>query len=214
MDVYDAVQQRRSIRKFLEIPVEWEKIGEMLDAGRLAPSAGNVQDWKFIVVIDPDKRWKVAEACIEQYWMAAAPVQIIVCSEPKKSERFYGDRGEKIYAIQNCAAAVENMLLMAEELELGACWVGAFDIDILRSATGIPETVVPQAVIPVGYPDEKPSVPLKFDLPMLVFFDEWGARFKDMATVKGEYDVKVQKALKQAKELLEKVRKKLKEVPK
>ncbi len=105
MDVYEAVLRRRSIRKYMDQPVEWEKLGKVIDAGRLAPSAGNLQAWKFVVVTEKELRKQVSEACLKQYWMQTAPAHIVVCAEITKLSRFYGIRGERLYSIQSCAAA-------------------------------------------------------------------------------------------------------------
>jgi len=132
MDVLECIKTRRSIRKFLDVPVEWEKVTQIVDAARCAPSAGNLQNWKFIVVLNEDKRKSIAEACVHQLWMGKAPVHIIVCAEPERAKRFYGIRGERLYTIQNCGAAIENALLTAHSIGLAACWVGAFDEDMVK----------------------------------------------------------------------------------
>ena len=134
MEVFDCIRTRRSIRRYKDKPVEWDKVVTILEAGRLAPSAGNLQNSKFIVVRDEEIRKKVAETALNQKWMEKAPIHIIVCSEPIKSKRFYGIRGERLYTIQDCAAAIENMLLTAHSLDLRACWVGAYEEDALRRA--------------------------------------------------------------------------------
>ena len=79
MDVFECIRTRRSVRKYLPKQVEWDKVGMILDAGRYAPSAGNLQNWQFLVVIDEDKRKQIAEVSARQFWMAQAPIQIIIC---------------------------------------------------------------------------------------------------------------------------------------
>ena len=159
MEVFECINTRRSIRNYLDIPVEWDKVGTILEAGRLAPNSGNIQDYNFIVVQDEEKRKTIAEASLRQHWMSKAPVYIVVCADLKKSERFYGVRGNRLYSIQNCAAAIENMLLTANSLGLGACWVGAFDENVVSRVLGIPDYARPQAIITIGYSDEKPKTP-------------------------------------------------------
>ena len=100
MDVLECIATRRTTRKFLDIPVEFEKIGNILDAGRYAPSAGNLQDWKFILVTEKDTIENLAKCCLEQYWVSQASVVIVVCSDPEKSKRLYKEQGEK-FSIQN-----------------------------------------------------------------------------------------------------------------
>tara|TARA_Y100000310_G_C20700617_1_gene829547 strand:- start:7740 stop:8381 length:642 start_codon:yes stop_codon:yes gene_type:complete len=209
MDVRECIYTRRSVRKFLDQHVEWDKVGEILEAGRVAPSAGNLQNWKFIVVLEKDTRKKIADVCLQQYWMTDAPVHIIVCSEPIKGKRFYGVRGERLYSVQNSAAVAENMLLMAHSLGLGGCWVGAFDEDGLSNALGIIEEVRPQAVLTIGYTDVKPLMPTRYKLENVVFLEKYGNRMKDADAVMGLHYAKVQRGIGKAKEVLDKVNKKV-----
>ena len=132
METFKAIEKRRSNNKFNDLPVEWEKIGNILRAAQLAPSSGNVQDFRFVVVTDKIKRAAIANAALKQHWIATAPVIIVVYSDPSATKRFYGLRGEKLYAIQNSAAAIENILLAATSQELASCWVGAFDETMLN----------------------------------------------------------------------------------
>ncbi|OIO63496.1 nitroreductase [Candidatus Woesearchaeota archaeon CG_4_10_14_0_2_um_filter_33_10] len=208
MEVFECISTRRSIRKYLDIPVEWDKVGTILEAGRLAPSSGNIQDYNFIVVQDEDKRKTIAEASLRQHWMSKAPVYIIVCADLKKSERFYGVRGSRLYSIQNCAAAIENMLLTAHSLDLGACWVGAFDENVVSRVLNIPDSVRPQAIITIGYSDEKPTIPQRYPLTTVAFLEKYGNRIKDMAAVLHDYSLVMERNLKKGKIIFEKTGKK------
>ncbi len=173
MDALECISTRKSQRKFLRKKVEWGEIAAILDAGRAAPNAGNIQEWKFIVVDDGSKISEISRACIDQTWMELAGVLIVICSEPLKVERYYGIRGEKLYSIQNCAAAAENMLLAAHAVGLGACWVGAFEEDTVRMVLGIPEDVRPQIVIALGHILEETQQPEKDSLERIAFANEW-----------------------------------------
>ncbi|MBI2112273.1 nitroreductase family protein, partial [Candidatus Woesearchaeota archaeon] len=104
-DILELIQSRRTIKEFLPKFVSWEKIANVLDAGRHAPSSGNIQNWKFIIVFDPGQKRALAEACYGQYEIAQAWVLIVVCGEPERGERYYGEKG-RFYTTQNCAAAV------------------------------------------------------------------------------------------------------------
>ena len=174
MDVFECIRTRRSVRKYLRKELEWDKIGQILDAGRMAPSAGNLQNWQFLVVTEEEKKKGIAEASARQYWMLNASIHIIVCEKPQIMEQYYGLRGERLYSIQNCAAAIENMLLMAHSLSLGACWVGAFDEEKVKRICSIPERARPQAIITIGYPDEKPIMPPKLTLENVAFLNRYG----------------------------------------
>jgi nitroreductase len=205
MEVFECITTRRSVRKYLDVPVEWEKVGTVLEAGRAAPSAGNLQNWKFIVVLDKDLRHQIADAALQQSWMKDAPVHIIVCAEPKKAEQFYGLRGERLYTVQNCAAAIENMLLTAHSLNLGSCWVGAFDEEMLKRTLNIPDDVRPQAIITLGYPAEKTRAPVRYRIEDIVFLETWMNRIKDINAYFGYTSAKVQKAISKSKEFFNKL---------
>lgn len=209
MDVVECIRTRRSIRKFSSKPVEWDKVGTVIDCGRLAPSAGNLQNWKFTVVLDREKRAKIAEACLQQHWIHTAPVIIVVTAEPKKSERFYGVRGDRLYSIQNCAAAVENMLLAAHSAGLSSCWVGAFDEEMLKRAVGISsDEVRPQAVVPIGYAGETVPEPPKQPLVTVTFLESYGSRISDPNEFLGYTSSKIQGLISKGREALQKVAKK------
>ncbi len=180
-DILDLITSRRTIKSFLPKYVSGENIAKIIDAARHAPSCGNVQNWKFIVVIKPELKESLAKACYDQYEMTAAGAFIVVCAEPEKAERYYGSRGEKLYSIQNCAAAIENMLLEAHSLGLGTQWVGAFDEEEVKSLVGIPEEVRPQAIVVVGYPKEIPGKPPKYPLESVVYFNSWRSKMRDPA---------------------------------
>ena len=201
MDVLECIVTRRSIRRFLDIPVEFEKVANILDAGRFAPSAGNLQDWKFILVTDSDVRRDVANACVDQLWIASAPVIVVVCTEPDKTKRFYGESGEK-FSVSNGSAVVQNMLLAAHAQGLGGCWVGAVEDASIRRVLGIPDSVVIVGVLPFGYADEKVPVPLRFTLENVTFINGWGNRIKDLAEYMEWYGEHVQKAIKRGKEFV------------
>ena len=183
MNVFEAIATRRSIRKFTAQDVPMEILGVVLDAGRYAPSAGNLQTWRFIIVKNPENRQKVAEAAMQQLWVAQAPVIIVVCAETEKIRQFYGIRGERLYTIQNCAAAIQNMLLTAHALGLGSTWVGAFDENMLRRVLNIPEDIRPQAILPIGYPDEVVPAPMHYTLENVCFFESYGSRIVNIERV-------------------------------
>jgi nitroreductase len=204
MDLYESIKKRRSIRSFLDKEVEFEKIGNILDAARLAPSAGNLQDWKFILVYKKETREQIAALCPKQEWVAHAPVIIVVCSEIEQDREYYGERGEQLYAIQNAAAATENLLLAATAEGLGSCWVGAFNEPDLKKLLGIPGSARPLTVIGLGYyeglVDELPRKRLED----ITFFHQWGNRTKDMVSKTSEYHTYVSELLEKGKDLLQK----------
>ncbi|MFC1730492.1 nitroreductase family protein [candidate division KSB1 bacterium] len=211
MSVLNIIKKRRSIRKYMDVPVEWDKIVQIFEAGRYAPSAGNIQEWKFVIVSDKSVKKKVAEACLKQYWVESAPVIIVICSMVEKSEQFYGDRGRDLYTIQNCATAAENMLLVATDLDLGSCWVGAFDEEMMGDALGIPGRARPMAVLTFGYADEKVPVPPRTVLESLVFLQRYGNRIRNVNMVLWDVSLEIEKKAKQGKDAIEQGAKTLRE---
>jgi nitroreductase len=157
LEVFEAIYGRRSIRSFKLKPFPEEALTRVLDAGRWAPSAGNVQPWEFIVVREQKLKNGLALAALHQTFIAEAPVVIVVCADLWRARGSYGLRGETLYCLQDTAAAVQNMLLAAYALGLGTCWVGAFDEEAVKATLEIPERYRPVAIIPVGYPDESPG---------------------------------------------------------
>jgi len=202
MDTLECIEKRRSIRVFNDIPVEWEKVGNILRAGQLAPSSGNIQDWKFVVVTDKTKRAAIANAALKQHWIATAPVIIIIYSDPKPTQRFYGLRGEKLYTIQNCAAAAANMLLAATEQGLASCWVGAFDEVMINQTLGAPSNVRPQVIIPVGYSDKHNEIPQRYKLVDLTYINNWKGKVVNVDLLFDEFSGVMKKKATEAKEAL------------
>lgn len=211
MEVFEAIRTRRSIRKYKDKQVSWDNIVTIMQAGKYAPSAGNLQNWKFIVVKDDAKRKAIAKACMQQEWMEIAPVYIVVVAEPEKAERYYGTRGARLYTIQGCAAAMENMLLTAHSLGLGACWIGAFDEDEIFNILTLPEEKSVQGIITIGYADENPEPPPKYRIEHMVFFDKWWGRIQYPRTHLGWWSVANENAVYEGKKFLKKTHKKIKE---
>ncbi len=157
MDVFEAVKNRRSIRAFKRRAVPEGIVEKLIDAARHAPSAGNIQPWEFVIVREPQVKHELSIAALNQALIEEAPVVIAVCADEARSSQGYGSRGANLYCIQDTAAATQNMLLAAHALGLGACWIGAFQEEIVRKVLNTPVHVRPVAIIPVGYPAESPT---------------------------------------------------------
>ncbi len=147
-------ERRFSCRSFQATPLDHETVTAVLEAGRWAPNGGNLQPWRFVVVLDPARRKAVAGAAHGQDFLAQAPVVITVCAVPEESATKYGSRGRELYCLQDTAAAAENMLLAATELKLGSCWVGAFDEAAVSGVLDLPGSWRPVALIALGHPAE------------------------------------------------------------
>ena len=162
MDIFEAIEKRHSVRAFEgNRLVSDEMIEMLLQAACKAPSAGNVQPWRFYVVKRDDIKAKLAAAALGQSLLADAPVVIVVCADLDLHASSYGTRGVELYAIQDCAAAVENILLGATALGLGSCWVGAFREDQASEALGLTGGIRPLAMIPLGYAAQEGLQPRK-----------------------------------------------------
>ncbi len=157
-DVIAAIEERRSVRRYEATRIPEATIGRMLESAHLAPSAGNLEPWKFVVVRRDDLKERLVQAAFGQDFLASAPVCIVVCADPARSAARYGQRGAELYCLQDTAAAVENLLLTATAYGLGSCWVGAFDEEQVKETLGLGGNLRPVAIIPVGYPAEEAEV--------------------------------------------------------
>ena len=155
MDVYEAIESRASVRDFTDEDVPSSTVKNFLETAVRAPTAGNLQPWRFYVVRDRDVKKGLCEAAWGQPCVEQAPVVIVVCAELEVCSSGYGSRGEGLYAIQDTAAAVENILLAIVAEELGACWVGAFNEEAASEVLILPEGIRPLAMVPIGHPAGK-----------------------------------------------------------
>jgi nitroreductase len=158
MSVLEIVKKRRSIRKFKKEEIPKEKIERLKEALIWAPSAGNLQARKFYFVFNEEKKKQLARAALNQNFIAQAPLVVVGCCDLEKIS-WYGERGKNLYTICDVSAAVENLLLVAVEEGLGACWVGAFDEKEVSEILSLPDEERPIVLLPVGYPAESPSAP-------------------------------------------------------
>jgi len=170
MNVFEAIRTRRSIRKYVDKPVEKEKLLRILEAARLAPSAVNRQPWDFIVVTDPGVRKKLGVAYPKE-WFINAPVIIVACAHPARA--WIRKDGEEYWKV-DVAIAMQNLILTAWEEGLGTCWIGAFDEQEVKKALGIPPEVRVVAMTPLGYPaEEKGPVTDRKPLDEIVHYEHW-----------------------------------------
>ena len=152
----EAIKGRRSIRAFKSQNVPQEVVAELIDVARWAPSAGNIQPWEFIIIRKPEIKKRLVEAALGQAFIEEAPVVIVVCANESRSSQGYGGRGRTLYCLQDTAAAIQNIHLLAHSLGLGSCWIGAFKEEEVREVLKLPQGIRPIAIIPVGYPAEAP----------------------------------------------------------
>jgi len=195
----DALRRRRSIRRFRDEPIPESLVLQVLDAGRWAPSAGNIQSWRLVLVGDAAVRGELVEAMVRSLEelvsegataeeaersvgaLRSAPVLIVACM----TKEGFGDRpdrwmSERTMSVQGVAAAIQNMLLTAYDIGLGGCWCSAPLLcpTAVRRVLGIPQSVEPQAVVALGRPDEAPEPPRRRPIGEVAYLNRWGNGFR------------------------------------
>ena len=173
MDVFEAIEKRRSVRAYTSEGVSEEDVERLIEAARLAPSAGNIQPWKFVIVTNAERKRRLSDAALHQTFIEEAPVVIVVCADVERSSWGYGSRGANLYCLQDTAAATENMLLAAQALGLATCWVGAFYEDAVAKVINAPKNLRPVAIVPVGNPAEKPRAPPRRSMREIVHYEKF-----------------------------------------
>lgn len=157
-DVISAIEERRSVRDFETTPIPDATIGRLIESARLAPSAGNLEPWKFIIVKRQDLKAYLSAAAYHQEFIEKAPVCIVVCAEPERSAAEYGEKGSSLYCLLDAAAAVENILLTATAYGLGSCWVGSFNEEQVKNVLALDPHLKPIAILPIGYTAMEPEI--------------------------------------------------------
>ena len=170
MDVYEAITTRKSVRAFKERDVPEEVMTRLLDAARKAPSANNSQEWRFVVIRDPETREKISEAACGQRFIATAPVVLACCAD---TDEHVMTCNQRAYTI-DVAIAIDHITLCASAEGLGTCWVGAFYEDQVKEILGIPPHIRVVMLLPVGYPQNLAPV-AKYRLPLekIVKYERW-----------------------------------------
>ena len=148
MNVFEAIWKRSSVRNFLDKLIEEEVLMSVLEAGRVAPSAKNRQEWRFIVVKDSELRRRIGEAANGQSFVGEAPVVIVACAV---TDGYVMSCGQPSYPI-DVAIALDHISLAAVECGLGTCWIGAFNEAKVKDILGIPKDVRVVELMPIGYP--------------------------------------------------------------
>ncbi len=170
MDVMEAVRIRKSVRKYRSEPVEEEKLMRVLEAARLAPSARNMQEWRFVVVRDAGTRARLREAAKNQRFVEEAPVVIAACAEQTDHVMACGQLSYPI----DVAISLDHLSLAAVEEGLGTCWIGAFDEGAVKEILGIPPHVRVVELMTLGYPaDPAPVEKDRLPIDRIVRFERW-----------------------------------------
>ncbi len=202
MDVMEAIQNRRSIRHYKPDLVPEDLLRKLMDAPRLAPSGGNCQPWKFIIVREPETKRELAEACtyatprdeyIRQTWIADAPIVIVACGyEREATVRYYdedrvviGDwvdfarqmeKGPVIFESElliDLAIALDHLSLAAMGQGLGTCWVGGVDEKKVKQILNVPLDMRTPGLMALGYPEKWPDPRPRKPLEEIIFFEKF-----------------------------------------
>ncbi len=170
MDVFEAIKKRRSVRGYLDKPVEEQKLKEILEAARLAPSASNKQEWRFIAVKDKELKNQLVKAAKGQAFIGQAPVVIACCAE---TDNHLMTCGQLCYPI-DVAIAIDHMTLRAVELGLDTCWIGAFREDEVKKILDIPKDIKVVELLCLGYAKEELNQPKdRLSIEKIAFSEKW-----------------------------------------
>ena len=172
MNVHEAIAARKSVRAWKDQPVEEEKLQRVLESTRLAPSAKNRQEWRFLVVTDPEKRSALIDAAHGQSFVGEAPVVIVACAETDHRVMHCGHSAFLV----DVSIAIDHLTLAATEEGLGTCWIGFFDSQKVRQILSIPSEIEVVQLIPLGYPkDPAPIAKRRLELEEIVHRERWGS---------------------------------------
>lgn len=154
---YSKFKTRRSIRRYSPKPVEWKLIYEIVTAALNAPCAGSVENTEIIIIKDKKIQNEIGKLETQQFWLADAPYLLVFVRDDERLCELYPNKG-KMYSVQNTSAIIQNVLMLAHFYDLGACWVESCNSDYLKEALDVPGSKYIDAVIPIGFPLENPTV--------------------------------------------------------
>jgi nitroreductase len=168
MDVLEAIKRRRSIRQFTDEPIGKDALETLLDAARWAPSGGNEQRWRFVVITSPSTKELVKKFAPGIFAMPAA--FIVICVEKAPDANPWK---EKVY-LADCAIASQNIMLAAYEMGIGSCVAISYAKVAIKEILNLPDDIEPLLIVTLGYPAEAPEPPPRLELNQIAFMDEYG----------------------------------------
>ncbi len=169
MDFLELAKKRYSVRAYKPVPVEDEKLQQVLEAARLAPTACNLQPFQFIVIHTKGKEAELRHIYSDS-WFVEAPIVICACGMPSQS--WVRSDGKNYWEV-DVTIAMDHLILAAADLGLGTCWIGAFNPDAAREVLNLPNYVEPIAFTPLGYPDDQPGYKERKARNELVRYEQW-----------------------------------------
>lgn len=168
MSVLDAISKRYSCRSYKKMSIERKKLDKILEAARLAPSAKNLQDWRFVVATNEDIKKQLAHAANDQIFIADASAVIVACSNSDYVMRC----GQHIAPI-DVSIALEHIALQAADLGLATCWIGSFYPEKVRKILSIPDDVEIIELMSLGYPNDTYKQSERLPIESIVSYDKW-----------------------------------------
>jgi len=175
MEFDKVVDKRKSVRKFKTKKPDWRDIIKAVDSSLKIPLAGNIPCIKYILVDNAEKISKIKDSC-QQDFVGKVQYLIVVCSDDADVVRSYEKKG-KDYVKQEVGASIHNFLLKLTDSGLSGCWVGFFIESQIKRALNIPENINVEAVIPIGYSDDKTGMKRKPNLDRSLYFNEYKYSF-------------------------------------
>lgn len=172
MDVLEAIKKRRSVREFTDEPLNKESITQILDATRWAPSGGNQQRWRFVVVTDPQVKEMIKKVSPGIFAMPAA--FIVICMKKKARARAW----DEWLCAADCGIAAQNIMLAAFSLGIGTCVVASFAKEALREILEVPEGIEPSLIVTLGRYESLPEAPERKPLKEIAFLNRYGEEWE------------------------------------
>ncbi len=170
MDFFNLIEKRTSVRSYQNREISDEKLQKLLRAANMAPSAGNLQSYEMMVVRNDEAKEKLAAAAHDQQFIEEAPVAVVFLLDEERSSRKYGSRGEELYTIQDAAIAATFLMLASFELNMGSCWVGAFEEEEVKEGLDLEKR--PVSIVTVGYTNKKTPDTSRRDLEEMVTYKD------------------------------------------
>ncbi|MDH4207852.1 MAG: nitroreductase family protein [Anaerolineae bacterium] len=172
MDVMEAIMGRRSIRQFTDRPIDRGELERLLEAARWAPSGGNQQRWRFVVVTSLSQRELIRKFAPGIFAMPAA--FIVVCADKEPDANPW----KLALYLADCSIASQNIMLAAHEMGIGTCVALSYAKSAISEILELPENVEPMLVVTLGYPAEAPEPPPRFELSKMAFEQRYGQEWK------------------------------------
>lgn len=157
MDFFETIEKRKSVRAFLDREIDDKTLNALLGTASLAPSAGNLQAYRIVIVKGQQVKEALASAALGQMFVAKAPIAFVFLADGARSSSEYGNRGASLYSVQDATIAAAYAQLAATALGLASVWVGAFDEGTVAKLVNAKEYEKPVAIIPIGYAAEEPT---------------------------------------------------------